>query len=286
MSWYRPSRPRKVKDGIRARSRRGKIGSTWWSERWISTLESFGWDNRLERGRSYARKGQVIEFKLSSGQVEAKVQGSRSKPYSVSIKVKPLSMEQWEKVLDVIGSQALFAAKLLAGEMPHEVEDLFKSSNLTLFPSEEEIQTQCSCPDYANPCKHIAAVYYILAEEFDRDPFMIFHLRGISKETMMTRLRERRAPQAGERGSSNIKLLEMIEQEIELDQTSLKDSLHVFWKVRKPLDQFSVSITEPRVTAAIIKRLGEPPSWREPEDFVKLMENLCETITRRSLETA
>lgn len=286
MSWYKPSRPRRVKNGIRARSRHGKIGSTWWSERWISTLESYGWDSRLERGRRYARMGQVIEFKLSSGQVDAKVQGSRRKPYSVTIKAKPLTERQWDKVLEAIGSQALFAAKLLAGEMPHDIEDVFESSSLTLFPSKKEIRTDCSCPDYANPCKHTAAVYYILAEEFDRDPFIIFHLRGMSKERMIECLRGRWASQGGRDVSSSVRLNGMVEQRVEGEPQPLEDSMRDFWALRKPLEQFRVSITEPRVDAAVIKRLGEPPTWRETEDFVKLMENLYRTVTRRSVETS
>jgi uncharacterized Zn finger protein len=180
----------------------------------------------------------------------------------------------------------MFAAKLLAGEMPQDIEDVFESSNLALFPSEKEIQTECSCPDYANPCKHTAAVYYILAEEFDRDPFMIFYLRGMSKERMMERLRVRWASQDGKDVSSSVGLDGAAEQRVEGEPQPKEDSMRVFWALRKPLEQFRVSITEPRVDAAVIKRLGEPPTWRETEDFVKLMENLYRTVTRRSLKTA
>lgn len=286
MGWYRPSRPRRVRNGIRARSRHGKIGSTWWSERWLSTLASFEWASRLERGRSYARMGQVMEFKLSSGQVDARVQGSRPKPYRVSIKVRPLTDKQWDRALEAIGSQALFAAKLLAGEMPHDIEDAFNSSGLSLFPSKKEIQTACSCPDYANPCKHTAAVYYILAEEFDRDPFMIFYLRGMSKERIIERLRRRWASQVEGDASGSVRFSRMVKHEGGGEPQPLEESVRAFWTVRKPLDQFYVSVAEPRVVAAIIKRLGEPPSWRETEDFVKLMESLYQVVTRRALETA
>src|SRR5574341_2299828 len=201
MSWrhdfwggYTPSKPIKVDGGIKAKSKRGAIGDTWWSKRWVSVLESFGWSNRLERGRRYARGGQVLDFKLTSGKVTARVQGSVREPYSVSIEIKPFKDEEWNKAAEVMAQKAVFAAKLLAGEMPQNIEEAFKTAGLSLFPdSSKDIKTDCSCPDSANPCKHIAAVYYILAEEFDRDPFMLFSLRGKTQAEITASLRKTRA---------------------------------------------------------------------------------------------
>src|SRR5659263_108254 len=182
---YTPSKPIKVEGGIKAKSKGGCIGDTWWSKRWVSVLESFGWSNRLERGRRYARGGQVIGFKLLPGKVTASVQGSTPKPYSVLIEVKSFSEAEWEKAIEEMSEKAVFAAKLLAGEMPQNIEEAFKSAGMSLFPaSSKDIKTDCSCPDSANPCKHIAAVYYILAEEFDRDPFML-SLIHISEPTRL-----------------------------------------------------------------------------------------------------
>src|SRR3990172_5032151 len=191
---YAPSKPIKAEGGIKAKSKRGSIGDTWWSKRWVKVLESFGWSNRLERGRRYARSGQVIDFKLASGMVTARVQGSMSKLYSVKIEMKPLADEAWNKVLEEMSRKAIFSAKLLAGEMPQNIEEAFDATGMSLFPeSSKDIKTDCSCPDSANPCKHIAAVYYILAEEFDRDPFMLFKLRGSTKDDITASLRKMRA---------------------------------------------------------------------------------------------
>lgn len=191
---YTASKPIKVEGGIKAKSKRGGIGDTWWSKRWVSVLESFGWSNRLERGRRYARGGQVLDFKLTPGKVTARVQGSVSKPYSVIIEIKPLTGEAWTKATEEMARKAIFAAKLLAGEMPQNIEEAFKAVGVPIFPeSSKDIKTDCSCPDSANPCKHIAAVYYILAEEFDRDPFMLFNLRGRTKEEITVSLRQKRA---------------------------------------------------------------------------------------------
>ena len=179
-------RPREAKGGIKAQSRRGDFGESWWAKRWIGKLESFNIGARLGRGRSYARSGQVLSITIEKGLVEAKVQGSRSRPYGVVIKVKPLSEADWRNLLEELSSQAFFAAKLLAGEMPREIEDVFKQAGLSLFPEKSgDLQTDCSCPDWSNPCKHIAAVYYLLGEEFDRNPFLIFKMRGLDREELL-----------------------------------------------------------------------------------------------------
>ena len=173
--YYKPEKPKEVKNGIKAKSKRGDIATTWWSKRWIAVLESFSMGTRLTRGRSYARKGQVISIDVREGIVKSKVQGSGSKPYSVTIKMDPISNADWEKVADAMASKAIFAAKLLAGEMPADIEDAFAEAGISLFPVKlKDLETDCSCPDWANPCKHIAAVYYLLAERFDDDPFLIF----------------------------------------------------------------------------------------------------------------
>jgi uncharacterized Zn finger protein len=198
MSWYsKPyypaSSPRKALGGLKLRSKSGEVADTWWGQRWTQILESFGWHTRLERGRRYARQGQVVSVKVEIGQVLAQVQGSRAKPYAVKISLHALSRKDWSRVADTIARQAFYTAKLLSGEMPHDIEKTFADEKLALFPqSRRDLSTDCSCPDWENPCKHIAAVYYILAQEFDRDPFLLFKLRGISRGEFLSEIRSRR----------------------------------------------------------------------------------------------
>lgn len=181
-----PSKPRKAVGGIRARSKRGAFGTEWWAKRWIEVLEALEIGSRLERGRSYARSGQVIDLKIDAGVVRAKVQGSRVKPYAVEIRVAPLGKHTWKRIGEKIGEEARFVASLLANEMPHEIEEAFGAAGASLFPATlREIHTDCSCPDWSNPCKHVAATYYLLGEEFDRDPFLLFALRGMPKATLL-----------------------------------------------------------------------------------------------------
>ena len=139
--YYERTSPRRVKDGIKTKKERGAIGETWWSKRWISVLESFNMGTRLTRGRSYARQGQVVSIDVEPGIVKAKVQGSMPKPYNVKIGLQPLSAQDWEKVIEAMASQALFAAKLLAGEMPQNIEEAFGAVHLSLFPTSLKIWT-------------------------------------------------------------------------------------------------------------------------------------------------
>lgn len=188
--WYQPSRPREVEGGIKARSKRGAIGERWWSRRFIDVLESFGMQGRLARGRNYARRGQILKFSLTTGVVTASVQGSRPRPYRVRITVHPLTVAQWCHVERALAGQALFRAKLLAGEMPVEIEDVFADCGTPLFPrSAHDLEMTCSCPDWEVPCKHLAAVCYVLAEAFDDDPFLMLAWRGREREKLLEALR-------------------------------------------------------------------------------------------------
>jgi uncharacterized Zn finger protein len=191
--WPPPSKPITVEGGLQTRSRRGRIGDTWWSQRFITVLETFGIGSRLQRGKRYARTGQVLAMEVTTGQVKATVQGSRTKPYRVFIETAVLTASEWEAVGSVMAASAVFAARLLADEMPEEIEEAFADSSVSLFPSSaDELDSACSCPDWENPCKHIAAVYYLLAEAFDADPFLIFAWRGLTKADLLNGLRARR----------------------------------------------------------------------------------------------
>ncbi|HEX7050819.1 MAG TPA: SWIM zinc finger family protein [Longimicrobiales bacterium] len=198
--WYDfpQSRPRlPAKDGIKAKSRRGRIGESWWAERFITAFEALTDGARLGRGRSYARSGQVMDLHVAPGLATARVQGSRAAPYDVRIVVQPLTEPQWRRVEEAMAAQAIFLAALLAGEMPRDIEDAFAAADLSLFPTRPgELHSECSCPDWAKPCKHIAATAYILGEAFDNDPFLMFALRGRDKPTLLARLRTLRMARA------------------------------------------------------------------------------------------
>lgn len=188
--WFEPSRPIRVEGGIRVRSKRGSIGERWWSRRFIDILESVCDPGRLGRGRSYARSGQVLDLELGPGLVTARVQGSRRTPYLVEIQITPYAADQWRELADALAAQALYRAKLLAGEMPPEIEEVFRACRLPLFPGRRGLDMNCSCPDWGFPCKHLSAVLYVLAERFDDDPFLVLAWRGIARDALLDALRE------------------------------------------------------------------------------------------------
>jgi uncharacterized Zn finger protein len=185
--FYEAGRPIEVDGGIAVRAKRGKIGEQWWSRRFVDVLEQICDGGRLARGRAYARKGQVMDFALTPGKVTARVQGSRPRPYEVTIGIAAFDRTQWTGLTEALGGRALYRAALLAGDMPHEIVDLFDEHGLPLFPSELDIR--CSCPDWSVPCKHGSAVLYVLAEAFDDDPFLVLAWRGRNRDELLDALR-------------------------------------------------------------------------------------------------
>lgn len=185
--YFEGGKPIEVDGGIAVRAKRGKIGSQWWSRRFVDILEQICDGGRLARGRSYARKGQVMSFEIGAGAVTAEVQGSRAKPYAVTIGVDAYDDADWSRIEEALASQALYRAALLAGDMPHEIVDVFASLDRPLFPS--RLDMRCSCPDWSVPCKHASAVLYVLAEAFDDDPFLVLAWRGRDREALLSALR-------------------------------------------------------------------------------------------------
>jgi uncharacterized Zn finger protein len=184
--WPPPSKPRPAKGGIRSRSRRGAFAESWWGRRWIEVLEGFRIGARLQRGRSYARRGQVLDVQFEPGEITARVQGSRARPYEASLKLEPLSPDERRAVARELADRPRLVADLLTGEMPRKLEEAFLEAGVPLFPARHgDLQTECSCPDWSNPCKHIAAVYYLVAEELDRDPFLLLRLRGLGRRDLV-----------------------------------------------------------------------------------------------------
>jgi uncharacterized Zn finger protein len=271
------SRPRAAKGGIKAQTKRGAFGQSWWAKRWIGVLESFDIGARLGRGRSYARNGQVLAIDVEEGRVTAKVQGSRPQPYAVTIAVKALAPEEWEQLVQALSGQALFVAKLLAGEMPQDIEEVFKAARLSLFPQKQaDLKTDCSCPDWSNPCKHVAAVYYLLGEEFDRDPFLLFRLRGLGRDELLRRLGQLApaVPAAAETQA---------EAPAEPDAPLPADP-GAFWSGGGLPDDAFGEVQAPPVSAAWVQRLGNFPFWRGEAHLLDALEPIYEGASQRGLD--
>ena len=203
--WWRdgpPARPIPVEGGIQLSRGRGPSARTWWSRRFLGALEELGVGGRLARGRSYARAGQIVSLDIAAGAVLAQVQGSRPRPYRVRIGVPAFGKTEWAAATAALAAEAGHAAALLAGELPHQIEEVFGSVGLSLFPgTAADLVMDCNCPDHAVPCKHLAAVCYVLAERFDSDPFQILALRGRDRPALLADLRARRSELATSGGT-------------------------------------------------------------------------------------
>jgi uncharacterized Zn finger protein len=172
-----------------------QFGATWWGRAWIDALEGrAGLDpNRLARGRTYARQERVARVEVAPGVVTALVRGNRALPYKVSITVPTHGHDSWTAVAAAIAQRAGNAAALLDGELEPEVVDAARSAGVELLPGPGDLKPHCSCPDWADPCKHAAAVCYLVADALDADPFVLFTLRGITSDDLLHRVRDQRA---------------------------------------------------------------------------------------------
>jgi uncharacterized Zn finger protein len=252
-----------------------KNDERWWSERWWAVMESIGVTRRLERGKRYARAERVFDLDIGPGLVSADVQGSRYEPYHVEIGIDAFTDEQWHEAVKALASQALFSAKLLAGEMPENIEEAFSGVGLSLFPNTSgELTMQCSCPDAVVPCKHIVAIHYVLADKLDADPFLLFEWRGRRRGRILRELRQQRAAEASgrDRHGSVAK--------------SLEESMDDYWKLGESFDTVSISVGPPAVTASLLKRLGVPSFWKPHPEIRGALERLYAKVTERAMALA
>lgn len=226
----------------------------WWAQRWIDVLESFGWIRRLARARNYAREGNVLKIEFKGPKVSALVQGTAPEPYKVSLSLDPFDNEQWQYVIESLAEKAIFSAKLLAGEMPQNIEEVFTSNGLSLFPlTKFDIHSRCSCPDPANPCKHIGAVYYLLGDRFSEDPFVLFQLRGRTKDQIITALRQIRS------GNNTATSTAEEESAVQLQPASIGSlEIQKFWHYEEQLEP-SLIVIAPSSTETVLETLGPIP---------------------------
>lgn len=232
-----------------------QIGSTWWGKRWLGALGLFSveFGHRLERGRDYAQAGRVHQLRLEGPTVVASVTGSRPEPYEVRMSLDRIEDPTWEGVVEAMASRAAFIAALLAGEMPREIDQAFAQAGASLFPaSEEDLWTSCTCPDWANPCKHVAACHYVLADLIDKDPFVLFDLRGRTREDVLGALRKARGAQP------------TASQVAEVPSVPLEEASQKGYETTGVPLRLKIRIQAPPAPALVLRQLGAPPSWAVP----------------------
>ena len=259
----------------------------WWVERWLDLLDSYRFKKRLERGRSYAREGNVLSMEFANSRARAEVQGSDDKPYRVSLSLDSFSNEDWDFVINKMSEKAIFSAQLLAGEMPETIEAVFTASGLSLFPfTLNEVRSRCSCPDKANPCKHTAAVYYQLGDRFSEDPFIIFQLRGRTKNQIIERLRQIRSQKAVNTFKNVQPPATIAKLNIAVAE-SHDDESQGFWQYNESLESSLVAIVPPMEQKTVLDILGEMPL--PPADAMAMQQYLTQvyqTTAQQALMSA
>ena len=259
----------------------------WWVLRWLDLLDKYRFKKRLERGRRYATEGNILSIAFQGAEIVATVQGTENEPYELSIYLDIFSNEDWDYVIETMSQKAIFSAQLLTGEMPPNIEEVFTANGLSLFPfSLSEVHSRCSCPDPKNPCKHIAAVYYQLGDRFSEDPFVLFQLRGRTREQILDRLRQIRSGEAEEQRSGGAEVQRRISQSSTQDsQTPL--NIEKFWQYDEPLDSSLVVIAPPPESKTVLDILGTVPLASSDAQAVRqYLEQVYAKASQRAMMSA
>nr|OEJ78939.1 hypothetical protein A5482_12015 [Cyanobacterium sp. IPPAS B-1200] len=267
------------------------INRQWWVEKWLELLDSYRFKKRLERARNYAREGNVLNIEFKQNHLISEVQGSESQPYRVTLSLEAFSDEDWGYVIETMSEKALLAAQLLVGEMPSEIEQVFIKNGLSLFPFNlTDVKSRCTCPDKANPCKHIGAVYYQLADRFSEDPFIIFQLRGRSKEQILEALRVCRGIKlSGKEPKPEMlgKIKSLPKRKAKANKTSVPLSIDSFWEYNEPLDSSLVVITPPTDNKNILDVLGAIPlPYNDSQAVMQYLQQVYNAVPMKVMEIA
>lgn len=260
----------------------------WWSQRWLELLDSYRFKKRLERARNYARQGNVLSIEFKGAKVLAKVQGSEVEPYQVSLSLDHFSEEEWGYVIESMSQKAIFAAKLLAGEMPQNIEEVFTANGLSLFPfTLSDVHSRCSCPDKANPCKHIGAVYYQLGDRFSEDPFVLFQLRGRTQAEIIRDLRQLRGAKMEVPAPTTPEVKQPT-------PPSVSVNLDACWQYHEPLES-SLVVIAPTSSETVLNVLGPIPLAKSEESTVtvtagdvvtKYLETVYQQVSQQAMLAA
>jgi uncharacterized Zn finger protein len=272
-----------------------QFSKTWWGKRFIEAIENITDSGRLGRGRSYARNGKIKEYQINQGKITAKVRGSinpyfgvyKEPLYKTKIEIKPISAADWNEAIAHLGSKASLVSKLLLGEVPDNIEEVFARLKLHLLPySRQDFQTSCSCPDWENPCKHIAGVYYLVAASLDEDPFLLFELRGISREKLQEELAK---SSLGKALCSALDNQDLPREAVSSYYTQPEKvplinpcSTKEFWLPQKRLPQRQEESLSASIPAMVVKKGGDFPSfWPKDNSFLEVMEEFYDRVRKK-----
>jgi len=240
----------------------------WWVEQWMELINGYRFKKRLERAWEYARSGNVLSIRFEGRRVHARVQGSDSDPYKVKLWLDVLSDDDWGYVLEALSQKARWSAQLLAGVMPQDIERAFAASGKRLFPFKlQEVRSECSCPDKANPCKHVSAVFYLMGDRFSEDPFVLFQLRGRTRAQLLSDLAKRRRRLLAKAAAGQAAAVEASQPDAAKTQSAAHPAIadaSRWWRYDAALDSNLVVITPALEGDTGLDAAGPLPLAEEP----------------------
>ena len=273
-----------------------RITRTWWGQRFMQALERFTDPGRLARGRSYAGPGRILKHELAGGKVTATIRGNinpyfgvyKEPRYTTTIALAQLDAKHWPTIIDALGSRADLITSLLMNEMPDQIEECFTAHDLHLLPHDRrDFRTTCSCPDYGDPCKHVAGLCYLVASELDHDPFLLFELRGLERERLRADLA--RTPLGSILAGSMTAGEEPLVPDPSYYTVPVREPVTAepdhreFWLGARRVPPAIPPGTGPRIPAMLIKRQGDfPPFWPRDNSFIGVMEEFHERVRTKN----
>jgi uncharacterized Zn finger protein len=270
-----PRRAYATKGGIKSGNKQGNYGRTWWGDRWLKVFEPSAVEARLSQGRSYAKDGQVLTLDVESGIIKGTVQGNELKPFEVTIEVQKISEGFWEEAEEQLRDNSKVCAALLAGKLPEDIDSIFGDYPVSLFPNRlKHIKSSCTCGDWANPCRHTAAVYYVMAEQIDRDPFILFAIRGRSRLEVINVIN------INDEDDSEAPSSEAFNEAL---PTSTKDFWHNF-EDEQEVTPSGVTSAQLPTDALIVARLGPFPFWRGEAPIFEEVRLLYRSASHKAWE--
>jgi len=267
-----------------------QLSRTWWGQRFMQALEQFTDPGRLGRGRSYARNDRILSHTLKKGVVSARIEGNinpyfgvyETPIYTTTIQLTPIPLTKWQAIIQRIASKASLVSQLLLQQMPENIDQDCAKLGAPLLPRRDSFKTRCSCPDYANPCKHVAGLCYFLAKQLDRDPLLLFELRGLEREQLQQELLKTPLGQALAQSmqTSELPLQPVDSYFTRPGSETVKDlSYERYWHGEKPLPGELEPLPPPGLPAVLIKKAGDhPPFWDKEQSFITVMNEFYERI--------
>jgi len=269
---------------------------TWWGQKFITAIESFSDSERIKRGRSYSTDSRILSFEIKNGVVKATIRGNinpyfgilKEPKYKTEVKISQISAHDWTEIVQLMSCRASVVGRLLLNEVPEKLELIFKVVGHSLLPKNyKDFESSCSCPDYSNPCKHVVGVIYRLASELDQNPFLLFELRGLSKEDLQKQLAASSLGKilATELGDRSLELIPTTSYFPQPKTTASPEvpTLKDFWQGQKRLPTTIPLLPSSSVSAIVIKKQGDnPPFWRKDSSFIETMEELYDRVRTKN----